>query len=1493
MALTNMGTNTFLQSNYLHLSAAGSDGSDGSVEGVHLRWDLVNELGDVHIPKGNIAQSTPYSTNIGFNKADDFVMIYRAQYDIRNYLNVNFQNAPSSVEDGMSSPASPHRRWIYRNLTPSLGGSATSVVIRFNDHSLYDTVRQTYDPATQTQQFMNAYTGILEIEPYWKLCFVGTFMTEVSYVGNPFVVETVSKGEPIDHEPRIISSRTTVDEVAQEARNDHRIQCENIQYFRINKDDSHILRVEIECYEHFITAKQQQTGGWTQIGEQSGFSLSLSDTVVQDRLEKASAFVIDHEWPKFNNGDAVSRDNYWDRWSSAQGLKEGVALYLLESVTKTNPQAEHASEPPNTNIKISFGLLEALRLAALDFHHARMLGLGYIDPLDQGTYVYLAEYFTEASLPVGPTGQSSVHHLYCSLPTSTDDQRLPDIPELVDITYGVKVKTKSGEELQVTKEGGYSLSEPLRYVNLHADRKDIFEPYDTPGFTGPDFNMSEKTRTIFYGVEYKHATNDSTWREQELSHDTNYTGYNPTVQGLLEVVPIVNVDNPVYRHIEREEGEHEYALYAVNLFSRPTDLSNTSGTDETVFEKPNTLLPPLNLTSHYIQEENPVILSTVSEQQALIARNQSNPTADNYQARVTFWWNHIHNINYQLGDKVQFLFREEEPLKVQGGIVSVTMNSTDPKLVDVATGPILLHSRGYPPGGTAVEDIVPDLNGNASKFLGGAFIAGGNSYVIMSIDDSGTHPVFTIAPITDLLATQVEDNRFESFVDRKKPSVKDNFLALENLTDIGNWHVLQKEVELVSHSSHTEVITLDDNEHTLHIGGVIGDATIEVIPDVYDEDDEIPQGSNPGDPIPNSESGMYKVDFDSYVLSAHPDSQVSWYGGTARIPIQGSSEKKVLEVFRIETHSGNVLRLYVYDPEFDTPDPATSNLVKIVTGTGVEVNFHPGYRVYLEAETGTNDLFNKTHIVPQPGSATKFTYFAARSRDSANGKTSLPSIPNLLLGRRIIVPVPPGVPMGPLFATRPDFYGKSSYTFDVEVEVTSERKPFALQFFKANQNAILSTLYKQETIDTMLQTLPDRSEDEWFTQRWHDLVNMELENGQFKSYSGDPSGFQFPNPDNEDPQTGGYYYYQDPLDPSSKVYPFEGAPDPGTIPDIVAEAIASAFVSLTEQPVIYDYISDANRQTSPREPMITDAGGNLLSPTSPGFDPFPMVRRFQQGGSYFVRFTDYKLDGAANNFYFFFGREISDRMTFSANSPIAGPIQLVNAEAPMPPKVRKVITRLADPVLQTPAGVEFEIAAYAESDRIGEVSIYRAYTQVTASSIRTMEKAASVSYGEPVIDDFADLPVPPFGQPIFYRLTANRKILNEDGGEEMVPSIPSDVALASIVDNINPEAPELSYDSDPPTSSPVELQNVVLSWSKSVHNGTYYLYKMNDRGNWNKIFEITTNDNSVEVDLANTSLGSNVLSKEDEDGNTIYHRFKVDVVNASGLLNLSEKALVI
>jgi hypothetical protein len=278
-----------------------------------------------------------------------------------------------------------------------------------------------------------------------------------------------------------------------------------------------------------------------------------------------------------------------------------------------------------------------------------------------------------------------------------------------------------------------------------------------------------------------------------------------------------------------------------------------------------------------------------------------------------------------------------------------------------------------------------------------------------------------------------------------------------------------------------------------------------------------------------------------------------------------------------------------------------------------------------------------------------------------------------------------------------------------------------------------------------------------------------------------------------------------------------------------------------------------------------------------------------------VRFTDYTIDGASKNLYFYFAMELANTMKVSARSPIAGPVQLVNAAPPEAPVIRKITAQLDNGFDVTATRVNFELSRYLPSEGVTSYKLYRALDPDDALSPRSMSEVkefpvdAAAAY-----DDFADLGYVPFSQPIYYRVVAFRRIINERSGEELIPSKASDAAMTTVADTVNPAPPQIAMSSAPLTAThPFQYSNVTLSWPRTTYNGHYHLYKLNNLGTWVRIATVRSNAPLIQVSLQTTSLVSDVLVKEDAAGNTLYHRFRVMVENSSGLVNLEQNELTV
>jgi hypothetical protein len=283
-----------------------------------------------------------------------------------------------------------------------------------------------------------------------------------------------------------------------------------------------------------------------------------------------------------------------------------------------------------------------------------------------------------------------------------------------------------------------------------------------------------------------------------------------------------------------------------------------------------------------------------------------------------------------------------------------------------------------------------------------------------------------------------------------------------------------------------------------------------------------------------------------------------------------------------------------------------------------------------------------------------------------------------------------------------------------------------------------------------------------------------------------------------------------------------------------------------------------------------------------------------------VQFTDFTLDGTMNpnTVYYYFAREIGNRMDMSDPSPIFGPVALVNLTPPAPPVLRNIKTVPYDPTTGSGTEVCFEVIAPLATDPMAQLCIYRTTHPALALSVRTMQvvrvvdvATLKVSTDGTVVaaDDFGSDPFPPYGEPLFYRLAWVREVPFEDaGGVARVASVPSEPTapfLTSIIDVTNPSPPV-------PTLKVVSVASngdkmLRVGWSKTVHNGTYYVSRLDPSGNWTRLAEIATNDATMFFDL------QNALAVNDEDGDPIYYRFKVDVQGASGLLNNFESPVIV
>jgi hypothetical protein len=418
MAIVNIQNSPLFQSGYTYLEAAGSSGADKTIAGCHLRWDLLGKLGDHHLPKGSYAQSAPYQTSSGFNKPDDVVNIYKMPFFGRHFIEWNTSVKPDS--EGTTAEGVPY--WVL--LLPVENSSTnqeTEMRIFFTDVALYNALAAMYSFTTQWGKILEAYTGIIEVACTGKLSF---YWQILSSVADPTVdsgnyamrVEAVCQPNSLEPGTKQLNYRQTHTNYTS-----FDFFSENTERIRFDKTNNKIGRIRVITYEDFIRESNTGNGAWEQVGS---FALTLDNTVMENRLMPSD---IHGAWPKFSitptSGEfAVNADNYIDRWQGAgftfdsldesdndpEGLQTFLHTYLKKSVTDTKAVVSFPSNDPNDDTFQTMSCLDMIRLMSLDFHVARILGLGHIDTtFDRGYYqsyyVYCLQYLTKSGLDARAT----------------------------------------------------------------------------------------------------------------------------------------------------------------------------------------------------------------------------------------------------------------------------------------------------------------------------------------------------------------------------------------------------------------------------------------------------------------------------------------------------------------------------------------------------------------------------------------------------------------------------------------------------------------------------------------------------------------------------------------------------------------------------------------------------------------------------------------------------------------------------------------------------------------------------------------------------------------------------------------------------------------------------------------------------------------------------------------------------------------------------------
>lgn len=1534
-----------VQSTHLYLQAAGSKGND-SPEGIQLRWLLKGGLSK-HLPKANYATTTS-----NFNKPDDYVRIYRTPYKPQ-LVGLDLSLSPDLVND-------TDHYWVY-NVNPNV------FYVRFINTAQYDSVRASIDPSAHPLDFFTAYGAeVIEVEDPTKLFFAVTSAFINTNSSDIVKLELLSVEDNQVTAPKRATLRQTylVNDI-----DGTKVFSENIRSIRFSVAGSGIISViDFEFYTDVI-AYAAKRGDWQYGGK---YALTKDTPLAYSMLEPTPG-TVHGKWLRYNDQAFVNVNNYQAKWNSPtldpeNRILNTVDQFITLSDDPANPEGTeliYYNDPSATPIpgyepdpdfdpsdnQFELSNLYVLQLASMDYHVARMLGLGVLDlttAVHTGSFVYMAEYFSSGDLGDG-LGKRDVTHLYCSLPTATGDFRLPLPVDLKDPIPGVFQGLGTEAPTLMTDADGYSPDGKTRYLSLFNEALPEEDQNRDFFYSTYEFISANSTIPVYAGIEYR-ASGNSDWVKPELPFDPDYFNVDSTVPpeqtNETRSVVLPEAGYPLFIHREKSTGWHDYSSYGINWFSRATS-SDVVKTIETTITPTNTLQPPTNINTVLIRQESPLFLTTAAEQTAFAAIT----TPDKTFIRLTFDYNHgqelidYHKeINGQLingyaelpdaeelfAEDIEVFFRNEIPNSVSGQIVSLADDPSNPILAVITTGQYTLYSVG--------DVITPSIpSGLESHFIGSALSVDGVTYIIHQVNNSGTYPVFTVFK-NDANGFPVALTTTVAPGDLTSPPSGGLFIVVENMLSTGSWPTpsplsFTVDIDLTTIYQETVTVHIPDGSNETHVQkfrGVYDTAFIEKV--LEDDDDDAS--------TPMVHLGLYKMTFTGLSLPEHPQAsgpghRVERYKGVVRVHTNNSPNgpRKALQVITTENiGTSSDLVVYAVDPTFDASNPSYDEV-----GIGNQlVNYYPGYRVYFYQDV-TYGL-TETAILPGPTEEVRYSIFGLRSHDSDLSFVSPISQPVLMYAQKIELPLQPRKPQGGLYATRPDFFGKASYTFTTQFE----HKPYSVQFGRASDIQILSALWRSDipvdpntwTVKRINEELFGNGDADWYAERWQNLLGFDYHyptdpgnDGLFELLpNNDPAGIQLPLPNNSNfidainafisAHNGEFGTSITPIVTITSLYETVIPAGPQNaelqVIDFMRDVIYNCFVPLTEIPVIYQYIKGLSYSPVPKKQVTRDERGELLSPTDPDFDMAPMMKIIGPNPAALppktddeTQFTDFGIDGASNAKYFYISREFNLQMKTGPYSAILGPINLVNTAPPKAPEVIKIVPILENRNFNVDPAIELRINSYVTNQHIHKVNIYRARSLQDALSIRTMDLVKVVDVFADgldgntvwaVQDDFSDLGYVPYGDPLFYVLTVSRlvKYNDRDGNPvtEFQPSAASKLTATNIVENYNPEAPALSYTSLPENPAH-ELESVHLLWNKTVYNGKYHVYKMNEKGTWIKIADVQTNDPAISLSLADTDLGTDTLALRDADGNRVYHQFKVVSENFAGMLSTEEKLLSI
>ena len=1464
----------------VYLQAAGADGLDGVPEGIHLRWSLAGELGSNHIAKGHYDDETVNPAN--FNQANDFIKITRTPYANAITSNLDLQAVPPVINYAS-------QQWTYFiNQTVGSMQITNRVDLTFTDATLYNQLAGTIAPAGDYLNFLKNYTGIIQV----KIANKAAYRFDFSFT-NPTTQSAILKiqaqclADVESTTAETVYARQTVNAAAGTSQNPT-IWGENIQSISLKMSPgSFIQGFSFETYSDFLSTRRGND--WTAIGE--GFSLSLTDKDVFDLLETA-AYPVDNRWPQYRDGTTVKVANYHDKWLTSYtdqpAMKQVVTDYM--ALSETDPRAMVTLNNPDGTPGLSISYVDLLNTVAIDYHVARMLGLGFIDVVTGAAseqYIYRLTYSNRTSL----NNLAPLNRSYMTLPSSKANSLLPLQPLIRPVSYGLP--GVSSTALSAFDSNGYATVGNTRAVSIGR------EPFNDE-VAGYDFfadlnevdnnNVFLNNQPVQYGIEYRSASQNNYVKPeitQQNAFGTQYYAYDADfpATGIPETVLVADDPASLYVQLEKRTGVHYYAIYGVSWFSRCSPLSTEVATDDTEFPGQNTLLPPTGIAVQYIQQEDTLLFTTQQEQDWLGGRMAAFPGEDTGLTRIVFNWLDITDITSLPGtteadllttvkpNQVNVYFNPNPPVEIIGAIQKLAAVDGQPTQLQVLTGPYTQID------GTVVMPYIP--TDQFFRFTNSLLNTPDGQFKVLSITAGASYPVITIQQIPQNAAIDDTSNPGGYILQQTflSPPVGSRFSMVENLSNAENWDELSENISLYSFADPANPVieSFTDSAGNVTqnwIGGINAGA---IVTSLFSDQE-----------LPTDLPGYYQVTFNQSLAPnpqinlpydpANPQNNapgalhtphVEWYQGLIRIaPASGDTDPKLLSVSRIVQTDPLMLIIYdggyLDDPIIVSPDDTTT----------IPVNYHPGYRTYFFPEP-LPAKFNSANILPASGQNSLKTMIGLQTADKQTGSdyTSVVATPAILMALYIAQPVRYDGPVAAALKVRPDADGEAAFTFDLTVPPNGDEttaNPFGFKFVRLTEEDALNALYNPDTVTAILADLAALTTDDNYDQRYFELVNLIFDPnnpGNFRVFDAQPEPYGFPVPDKT-----GLVDPDDPLDVKIEKY---------------TAAVQSTILPLTLQTPILAFIK-TGMVTDGSQPVIRDINGNLLLPTDPAFNPFPMIRQYtklDQPNTVFVRFTDYTLAASSRRLYFYAAASVTNKLVAGPLSPFTGPVTILNTVPPEEPVISSYAIVPSDASTDVPLNVTFQLLPSAPYDNITHMRVYRTTDKLLTAMLSTMGTPLDVPVddmeggGYDITDDFSDMTFVPFGDTLYYRIASIRTIINEFDLPEEVLSAGSDVLAVKLIDTINPAAPQLTY----------AAADYTLSWTAGTYKGTYYLYQQNSRGNWTLL---NTNNTAALGDTVNFQL-SGPLVKTDPNGRPLYYSFKVRVQNASGLFNLTDNILTV